>query len=66
MPCIQPSDLNTRKRKLCRAGAKLWFKKYEISYERFIAGNVKISEIEALNDALGNLVVETAKERLGL
>lgn len=65
MDYLITSDLHTDKRKLCRAGAKLWFEKYNISYERFLAGKVTIEEVKSLNDALGNVVCETAMRRLG-
>ncbi len=53
---------HVRKAKLCARGARAWFRQRGLDYAAFVADGLPVSEIEALNDALGNRVAAIARQ----
>ncbi len=51
-----------REAKLCSRGARQWCARYKIDFLRFVTKGIPCSEVEPLNDQLGNMLVKIARD----
>lgn len=51
-----------REAKMCVRGVRQWFARHGLDFDRFLTEGIPASEVEALNDALGNMVVKIARD----
>lgn len=47
---------------LCSRGARAWFARHNLDFRDFLTKGLPISQIDALNDALGNKVAAAARD----
>ena len=49
---------------LCSRGTRQWFTSRNLDYGTFINDGLRASQVEALNDALGNRVAQVARDEV--
>lgn len=50
---------------MCSRGVRLWFKRYNLSWEDFLKNGIESEKVSATGCAMGQKVVDVAEQRRG-
>lgn len=51
-----------REAQLCSRGARMWFSVHNLDFNEFLQRGIPVSQVDALNDALGDRVAQCARD----
>ncbi len=52
-----------RAAKMCSRGARKFFERHDLDWSRFLKEGIELDEVEPINDAMAQRVVEVVRER---
>ena len=51
-----------REAKLCSRGARMWFTRHGLDFNKFLTEGIPASQVDSLGDALGKQVAQIARD----
>lgn len=60
---IMVTVADVRAIQFCARGARQWFTRHGLDYTEFVTRGLPISQVEAVNDALGKMAAQQARLR---